>query len=195
MLASGLLFLEGMRQLLVSSLLVACGFQAPDRPGAGPDAAAVSATPDAAPDAAPDAVTQIEPTPLTPQTLIERLITIACEQAFVCKPQYPSGAASFDVVWGTDLNDCVATDRDYLQREAIAAAVVGGTISFDPAQGALCLATPGIPTNCATLFSDNYFYAPTCLAALAGHVPEGGVCTTDWECPVASTCRSGECMR
>ncbi len=174
-----------MRVALLCSLFVGCGFTAPERSpptGLGPDAAEI-------PGDAPIAL-------LTPQTFIEHLVALECAQAFACKPQYPVTAAdTFDTEWGTDPNDCLVTDRDYLARATVAAAVAVGRISFDPGSAAACLASPGIPTTCATLFADSYDYADACYLALAGHVPDGSGCTTDWDCARASQCFHQTCSR
>ena len=169
-----------MRHLLLCSLLVGCGFQALP----GPPAAAVDAT-----------VPTDAASALTPQAFITQLITEECVLAFACKPQYPATAPkTFDYEWGTDLNDCVTTDDDYLARDAIAAAVTAGRITFDPASAAICLAAP-TPATCVTLFADTYDYADACYLALAGHVADGGACTTGWECGRASRCIQGACSR
>ena len=174
-----------MRPLLLCSVLAACGFQAPNggTPTEPPDATIATDGTDATPT-------------LTPETFLERLLTEECEQAFACEADYPPTAhASFADAWGTDLNDCVVTDRDYLARDAVAAAVTAGRISFDPTLAAACLAAPGIPTSCTTLFANNYDWADTCYQALAGHVPDGEACTTGWECGPASHCIAATCKR
>ena len=74
----------------------------------------------------------------------------------------------------------LVTDRDYLARATDAATVAAGRITFDPGSAAACLATPGIPTTCATLFADSYDHGG-CYLALAGQVPDGSGCTTDWD--------------
>ena len=181
-----------MRPLVLLTLLAGCGFEG--RPvGAGTvdapvepstiDAPAVQTTDDAS-------------AALTPAMFMERLIAQECTVAFACKALYPAGShPSFDVAWGTDPNDCVMTDHDYLARDKIAAAIVGGTITWDPTSAEACLAAPGIPTSCSALFSDNYEWADSCFAALLGHVADGGACTTDWECARGSTCRNATCSR
>jgi hypothetical protein len=176
---------------VLCSLLVACGFQASSYdPAARPDAPA-------APDAAvqPDAPAPPDAAPLTPLTLIDQMVAMKCAQAFACKPHYPRQYPSFDHVWGTDQNNCAATDRDYLARDRIAAAVTAGTIRFDPASAAICLAAPGFPTNCTTFFMGEYRWAEACYAALVGQISDGAVCTTDWECVSGSSCRDGRCSR
>ncbi|MBL0219381.1 MAG: hypothetical protein IPQ07_36615 [Myxococcales bacterium] len=175
-----------MRVGLLCSLLVACGFTAPGAPPArgldpGPDARSVGSD---------------GPSVLTPQAFVEKLVALECAQAFVCKPQYPTSSTTpFDIEWGTDLADCLLTDRDYLARDTIAAAVTVGRISFDPGSAAICLASPGIPSTCTTLFAEDYDFAEPCYLALAGHVPDGSGCTTGWECARTSQCFHGTCSR
>jgi hypothetical protein len=167
-----------VRPLLLCSLLVGCGFVAPDLPTAQPDAA-----------------TPPQVTSTTPQSFIEQLVTEECVDAFACKAQYPSNASTtFDDAWGTDLTDCVVTDHDYLARDKIAAAVTGGTITFDLASALACLAAPGVPAVCSTLFANTYDWADTCYFALAGHVAQGGACTTSWECSErVARCTNAKC--
>lgn len=174
-----------MRLVLLCTLLVGCGFTAPVQGTApGVDARPVSVEPG------------VDAAGLTPQAFITQLVTLECEQAFLCRSEYPAQSrATFEQAWGTSLNDCVITDDDYLARETIAAAVVGGTITFDPTSAAACLAAPGIPTACATLFADDYDYVGVCQVALSGHVPDGAACTTDWECAWASECVMARCAR
>ena len=164
-------------------LVAACGF-APAASSPGVDAS--SPATDASRDASAG---------LTPHTFLVGLLTEECDQAFACKAQYPSAAQhTFDYEWGANLAECVATDQDYKDLPAIEAAVAAGRITFDPAQAASCLAAPAIPTTCATLFSNNYDWATSCYAALLGHIADGEVCTTAWECAsFSSNCSNAKC--
>lgn len=176
-----------MRPLILWSLLVGCGFEG--RPvGAGTVDALLTI------DASGGESTSDASVALTSSVFIERLITQECAAAFACKAQYPEGShPSFDTAWGTDPNECLVTDRDYLARNKIATAIVAGTITFDPTSAEACLAAPGIPSSCSVLFADTFDWADSCYAALLGHVADGGACTTDWECVRGSSCRSATC--
>jgi hypothetical protein len=188
-LALRLLVWTAMRPFVLCALLVGCGFEAP------------SSSPEATVDAAPqpvtdDASSDATATAMTSSIFMERLITLECIAAFACKAQYPTDAhRSFAVAWGTDLDDCIVTDVDYLQRAKIEAAITGGTITWDPALAEACLAAPGIPSSCSQLFADHYDWADACYAALLGHIADGGTCTTDWECALGSICRNAVCAR
>lgn len=134
------------------------------------------------------------PSQLTPRTFIVELVRLECLAAFACKPQYPKTAyRTFDQAWGTDINNCIAIGRSYLERNAIDAAVAAGRITFDAASAQACLAAPGIPTSCATLFEYRWEWSSICFVGLAGHVPEGSACTTSWECGPISDCHGGTC--
>jgi hypothetical protein len=172
-------------------LLAACGF-APRTSSTGADAAPTPT------DQGLDVLLHASDANVawSPRSFMVQLLTEECDQAFTCKPQYPQGAQhSFDYEWGVDINDCVTTDDDYLALDKIEAAIVASTITFDPASAATCLAAPGIPTSCPALFANNYDWASSCYAALAGHVPDAGACTTDWECAnLSSYCNNnGTC--
>jgi len=186
-----------VRPLYLCIVLTACGFQAADPTSSTPGVDAPPRIDGSSPTPSPtiDAPTSVDAAPLTAASFMYRMIRIECEQAFVCRPQYTTTDPSFATAWGTDLDDCVANDVDYRQVPRILTAIGGGTITFDPGLAASCLAAPGIPTSCATLFSHNYQWTATCYAAVLGHVADGGGCITDWECALASVCRSGKCMR
>ncbi len=172
-----------MHRILLCALLAGCGFEGHPVGAATVDGPPGTPTPDAS-------------TALSASIFIERLITLQCGAAFACQAQYPSDAHdSFAVVWGADLDDCLATDRDYTARGEIESAVTAGTITFDAERAAACLAAPGIPTTCSALFADTYDWADSCYAALRGHVADGGACTSDWECARGSTCRGAKCSR
>jgi len=115
--------------------------------------------------------------------------------AFACEPAYPrSKSPTFAQEWGDSVAQCITLDWSYVELPAIDAAVAAGAISWDPAQAVACLAAPGIPAGCADLFAEDYTYAPACWQALAGHVPDGGACTTTWACAgAASNCVNGAC--
>lgn len=180
-LAFELLFRHAMRYLVLCSFLVACGFQAPPTAATEPDAAV-------------PVVDASDPGVMTPRVFITQLLTAECDQAFACQPQYPSDAhRSFADEWGTDLTDCLTTDSDYKALGAIEDAIAAGRITFDPVLALSCLAAPGIPTTCSTLFADHYDWAPICYSALAGHVADGGACTTGWECGATSHCAGTKC--
>ena len=179
-----------MRPLVLCSLLVGCGFE-----GRPVGAATVDASELPTIDA-PAVPTGDASVAMTSSTFMERLITQECSIAFACRAQYPEGShPAFDAAWGTDPSDCLATDRDYLARNKIAAAIIGGTIIWDPTSAEACLAAPGIPSTCSVLFADNYDWADSCYTALLGLVADGGACTTDWECARHSTCRNATCSR
>ena len=172
-------------RLAVLVLVGACGFTAPRHEPSEPNL-----------DAYVPQLPTIDAPPRTPQSFLTDLVTLECQQAFACMPQYPQDAyKSFADAWGSDVHDCVVTDRDYLARDSVAASVMTGTISWDPAAAMQCLAAPGIPTSCQALFSQNYSYSDACMTALAGKVPDGGSCTNDWECGRYSDCRSARCTR
>lgn len=172
-------------------LVAACGFQAPP-----PDQAADPAPVDAGePTVVPTIDAPTAPA-VTPQALLVQMVTLECQAAFACKPQYPASARPFDQEWGTDLNDCVTSDKSYRTRDSVAASCASGVIAWDPVAAQQCFSDPGIPTSCSVLFADSWSWDPTCLVALAGRVPDGGACQNDWECAGRySDCRSGTCMQ
>jgi len=178
--------------VVVVVVVAACSFEAPRRETqVSPDAAVPPPPTIDAP--VPEIDAPVVAT-LTPRIYIEQLVTLECQQAFACQSQYPPNKQpSFANAWGTDLDDCVTTDRDYLDRDAVDAGIAAGRITWDPAAAMTCLAAPGIPTSCSTLFNTDYDFAPSCIAALIGHVPDGGACTTGWECSSTSYCRNGTC--
>jgi hypothetical protein len=181
-----------MHVVPVLLLVAACGFQAPERIPQDPSDPSVDAPPAVEP---PPVPTADAPPALTPEALVVQMVTLECQAAFSCKPEYPASARPFDEEWGTDLDDCIATDRDYRMKESIAASCAAGVIAWDPAAAQMCFANPGVPTSCTSLFSDRWAWADSCLAALAGTVTDGGSCQNDWECAGRySDCRGGECM-
>lgn len=176
-----------MHVVLGLLLVAACGFEAPLPLEQTTDAAEPTVVPTS------DAATVTAP---TPQALLVQMVTLECHAAFACRPQYPATARPFDEEWGTDLNDCVTSDRNYRTRDSVAASCASGVITWDPAAAQLCFANPGIPTSCSVLFSDNWSWADPCLIALAGRVANGGGCANDWECAGKySDCRGGTCMQ
>ena len=179
-----------MRPLVVCAVLAACGFEAPRQAPADPEVdAATSADPTPTP-----SIDAPAPPALTARQFIEDLVRLECVKAFACKPQYPASARrSFADAWGTDLNDCVVTDTNYLARDKIDSSIAAGRITFDPASAQACLADPGIPSSCATFFEYRYEWSAVCFVGLAGHVADGASCTTSWECGPTSDCHGGTC--
>lgn len=170
-----------MHVVVALLFVAACGFTAP-LPEQGTTA--------------PDAAEQPPPVPtITPQAMIIQMISLECQKAFACRPEYPMTARPFESEWGTDLHDCLVTDKQYLARDAVAASVASGVIAWNQPAADQCFANPGIPASCAVVFSENWSWAEPCLTTLHGSVPDGGACTNDWDCAGRhSDCRSGTCM-
>jgi hypothetical protein len=183
-----LLFSSVMRVLLFCAFLAACGFEAPRQ---DPERSVVDAA--QPPMSTPTIDAPLAPV-LTPRAFIEELARLECVAAFACKPQYPTSAPrTFDQAWGTDITSCIAIDTNYLERDAIDAAVAAGRITFDAASAQACLAAPGIPASCAALFEYGWTWSSICFVGLAGHVPDGAACATSWECGPLSDCHRGTC--
>jgi hypothetical protein len=177
------MLLYSPRVSLVLAGLLAAGCSFPGNPRVGDDepAAADAAATDAMPGTVDGSYA------LTVQAYIAEVITRECAKAFACEAEYPQGAAAFAEEWAGSPAECVATDRDYLARELIAASVIAGTITFDLDLAAFCLANLVFPASC-TEFFHAFEWPEACYHALLGHLSDGASCTNDWECPFGSIC-------
>src|SRR5205823_12314790 len=98
---------------------------------------------------------------LTVQSFLEQLVMQSCHEAFQCMAQYPANTGTtFATDWGTSEADCLTNDDDYNARDQLAAQVAAGTMTWDPAQAAACLANPAFPA-CSAFFT-TYNYPDSC---------------------------------
>jgi hypothetical protein len=112
-----------------------------------------------------------------------------CDQAFTCKSSFPTDAGvTFEQAFGTSAMACYADADMYNNPTAVAAAISGGTIIWNPADAAACLAGITFPA-CAEYWMNGANEPAACATALVGKVADGGACVVDFECAsVTSYC-------
>jgi hypothetical protein len=105
-----------------------------------------------------------------------------CDDAFACKASFPTDAGvTFEDAFGASTSDCYAGAAAYYDPAKVDAAITAGTIDFDGAAAADCIA--GIPApTCSSYWTDGPAYPAACDSALVGKVADGAACTIDLEC-------------
>jgi len=131
---------------------------------------------------------------LTIASFIERLDTADCHHAFSCKASWDDAAEGerWGAAYGSDEQDCVEGDPDYIDRNAYADSVAQGRIVFDTAKAAECLGNLMFPSSCTDYF-DSYDYPQACSDAIVGQVLPGNACATTYDCYGFASCTNGTC--
>jgi hypothetical protein len=105
-----------------------------------------------------------------------------CDQAFTCKSSFPTDqGVTFDQAFGASAMACYADADMYNNATAVAAAITGGTITWNPTDAAACLAGITFPA-CAQFWTDGANEPAACATALVGKVADGAACVVDFEC-------------
>jgi hypothetical protein len=105
-----------------------------------------------------------------------------CDQAFACKASFPTDqGVTFEQAFGASAMACIADADMYNNAPAVAAAITGGTITWNPADATACLAGITFPA-CAQFWTDGANEPAACATALVGKVADGGACVIDFEC-------------
>jgi hypothetical protein len=108
-----------------------------------------------------------------------------CDDAFTCKANFPTTqGTTFEQAFGASASACYTDAAGYYNAPAIEAAISKGTIVYDGAAAASCIA--GIPApNCATYWTAEPNWPASCDTAMVGKTADGGACTVDFECSSA----------
>jgi hypothetical protein len=106
-----------------------------------------------------------------------------CDEAWVCKSSYPSGAdVSFSDAYGNSNQQCYDYALAYEQNSVIDSEIAAGHITYDPIAAAQCLATITYPSSCSTFWNNGPDYPTACTTALVGTAQNGASCLVDWDC-------------
>ena len=112
----------------------------------------------------------------------------------MCRDSYPDGPDAFDDDWGEVAAECYAYALDVFDPAAVEQDILLDRITYDPVNAASCLMTAWGATSCATYFDTGPAYAPICFEVMAGVVPDGGSCESDYSCANASSyCDDSTC--
>jgi hypothetical protein len=105
-----------------------------------------------------------------------------CDEAFMCKASFPADAGvTFDEAFGASAQACVADAANYDMPAQVEAQITAGTIRFNGADAAACVAGIAFGT-CQAFWDQGPTFPAACDTALVGTVADGGACIVDYEC-------------
>jgi len=106
-----------------------------------------------------------------------------CDEAFMCKSSFPTDfGGTFDEVFGTTATQCYTDSLASFDPMKVEQQITAGTIKFNAADAATCLAGLTFPATCADFWQNGPTMPAACDTALVGTIADGQACVVDLEC-------------
>ena len=169
-------YLAAMRGIAGIVLLFGCVGEAPPEPPSPNPAPAGGTSASGSGQSNQDTQTAINAT-----DYLTQIAMIQCQQAFNCRATYPSGSSSFDAMWSTSVQTCVAMLQAEWGVNTLESEIAKGRIEFDGSAALDCLAGVAFDA-CDMHWTNGIEWAESCYSVMVGKVPTGGSCESLYSC-------------
>lgn len=123
-----------------------------------------------------------EDTNISPAGYLERIATIHCDEAFMCREAFPPDRGyTFEDQWGSEQAACQQRLLDQWNPRLIETEIAKGRVKYDGTAARACL--DGVTfAACPDYWNRGIEWAEACYQVLVGQVPAGGQCDIDYSC-------------